>query len=248
MDESACGGRYANEASCQKRQILLYVEGRPIKGLEPESGAPELEGEQFGTLRYHLKRPLGTTDDEKDTREHWADLLGMSLSRDGLSFRRPVTVSVGLDGDAPIDAQKGNFTLLRVRWGRFWFWVVVMAVCFYPFWRLARDSDIIRDRRPVAWKTVGQRFVPQRKPYSLSQTQAAWWFFFVIIGFIFIWLVTGQYDLSPHVLVLLGLGFATAVGATIIDANKRQSPADSADDATSAELNDWLHKKELLEA
>jgi hypothetical protein len=169
----------------------------------------------------------------------------MSLSRDGFNFRRAVTVSVGLDGDAPIDAQKGNFTLLRVRWGRFLFWLVVMAACFYFFWRLARDSDIIRDRRPVAWKTVGPRFVPQRKPYSLSQTQAAWWFFFVIIGFIFIWLVTGQYDLSPQVLVLLGIGFATAVGATIIDANKRQSSADSADDTTSAELNDWLHQKEV---
>jgi hypothetical protein len=50
----------------------------------------------------------------------------------------------------------------------------------------------------------------------------AFWFVLTIGSFLFIWLITDAVDIITNtVLVLLGIGAATALGATIIDANKK---------------------------
>jgi hypothetical protein len=231
----------ANNEPCVERNILLFLEGRPLKGIKPESGAPELVGEN-GTLRYHLQRPPETdADDYADSKEHWADLLGLSLNAESLSPTRDVSLSVGLENQYPVatDITGANkFHLRRVHLLRLLFWILLLFACLYIFWLLAKRSDIIRDRKPVLWK--------QRKPYSLSRTQAAWWFFFVVIGFIFIWLVTGQRDLSPSVLVLLGIGFATSLGSTIIDQNRTNTPLNEGT-AESSDLTTLVQEKQTLE-
>jgi hypothetical protein len=211
-------GSTERRANCQDQEILLFLNGRPIKGLFPESGAPELEANGAGTLRYHLRRYEGTSaaaDAESD--EHWADLLGLDPAgaQWGLT-RQNVNVSVGLENGFPVPTDVTNFRLRRMRG---WFligFVVLAAAILYWLVRLAQESDILRDRRPVLRE--------QRKPYSLAATQAAWWFVLTVMSFVFIWLVTGEYDLSTSVLVLLGIGFGTALGAQIIDRSKGSTP------------------------
>lgn len=223
--------------TCRPQDLLLYLDGRPLKGLLPESGAPKPEE---GTLRFHLQRPgeSAPTQYAADTDEHWADLLGLSL--DDLSLHRDVSVSVGLENEYPIDTRVKNFHLLRMRSGRLYFWSIFFALCLIALVHFARQSDLLRDRKPVLWK--------QRKPYSLSLSQAAWWFVLTAVSFVFIWMVTGQYDLSSSVLVLLGIGFGTALGAAVIDQNKGARPATAAALPGSNELDTLLAKKHEQEA
>ncbi len=224
-------------ATCRPQEVLLYLDGRPLKGLLPESGAPKPEE---GTLRFHLQRPgeAAPTEDAADTDEHWADLLG--LSADDIRLERKISVSVGLENEYPIDTQVKDFRLLRMRRGRLIFWSIFFILCLIALVHLARKSDLLRDRKPVTWK--------QRKPYSLSLTQAAWWFVLTVISFVFIWMVTGQYDLSTSVLVLLGIGFGTALGSVVIDQNKGARPATTAAPHAVDELDTLLARKNEQEA
>lgn len=83
-------------------------------------------------------------------------------------------------------------------------------------WLLANKSDILRDSGP---KPLGI----ERKPFSLARFQMAWWFFWVITSFLFIWLITGAYDIiTASVLGLIGIGAGTALGAAAIDVSKRE--------------------------
>jgi hypothetical protein len=62
------------------------------------------------------------------------------------------------------------------------------------------------------------------KPYSLARAQVAWWFFVILGSFIFILMVTGDYNtITTSSLVLLGIGSGTALGSAMVDANKRES-------------------------
>lgn len=215
---------------CVKKDIMLYLDGRPIEGLKPESGAPKPEE---GSLRYHLLRT-------EDSEEHWADLLGLNLGSGGLSGTRRVAVSVGLEDGYAIDTDVENFNLVRARRWRFIVWAIGILVGLFLLFQLARRSDILRDPDYlVDWG--------QRKPYSLGRVQAAWWFVIIIISFIFIWLVTGQYDLSTTAVVLLGIGLGTALGSTVIDSGKRERAANDVNGNT-AELNTMLAQRKNLEA
>lgn len=245
---------------CHPQEIALYLDGRVIRGLKPESGAPTLDEpsvpqgagakgapqpEKYlnGTLRYHLERAPSTSPDRQENEEHWADLLGLGLLR-GWSLKRQVEVSVGLAGDYPVATDVTRsvtgdlaFRLVRVRTSGLVAWIVGMVILIGILWRLAIQSDILRDRAPVLWG--------QRKPYSLSAFQAAWWMFLIVSSFAFIWIVTGQYDLSGTALVLLGIGLGTGLGATLIDSNKKNETADA--ETSLHELNGLLSEKQALE-
>src|SRR6185369_642987 len=84
------------------------------------------------------------------------------------------------------------------------------------FWWRAIKGNIIRDSNPPE--------PPQgtRKPYSLARVQMAVWFFLVIGSFVFIYLITGDYNtITEQALILIGIGTGTALGAAAIDTNKR---------------------------
>jgi hypothetical protein len=50
----------------------------------------------------------------------------------------------------------------------------------------------------------------------------AFWFYLVIVSFVFIWLINDELDtITDSVLVLLGIGAGTALGAALIDKNKQ---------------------------
>lgn len=155
----------------------------------------------------------------------------------------PVEISVGLSGDYPVLTEvkpKGGahkFSLIRARgiWLAIWF--AITAIIFIGLYFLAKKSNILRDRAPVLWG--------QEKPFSLSAFQAAWWFVIVFLSFIFIWLVTGQYDFSTTALILLSIGLGTTVGANLIDATKRNTNATTADNNDNLKL--LLSDKEKIE-
>jgi hypothetical protein len=82
---------------------------------------------------------------------------------------------------------------------------------------LAKTTGVIRDSGPPLLPAT-------TRPYSLSRTQAAFWFFLVIGSFIFLYLITGDYNtISDQALILIGIGTGTALGAAMIDASKNDT-------------------------
>jgi hypothetical protein len=220
------GKRLLSSSVCRPQEILLYLDGRAIPDLEPESGAPDPEA---GTLRYHLRR-------NEASEEHWADLLGLDATDPSIS-PRVAKLSVGLANEYPIQSDVDQFRLVRIRpvWGVVW--LISTIVLVVVLIHLGRRSDVLRARE------VQVEF-GQRKPYSLGQSQAAWWFVLTVISFLFIWAVTGQHDNLPtEVLILLSIGLGTALGAKVIDKGKEPVSPDE-----RAELRRLLTEKAALDA
>jgi hypothetical protein len=198
--------------NCEKAAIALFVEGREIKALLPESGAPRPEE---GRLSFHIARTA-----ESD--EAWADILGAPPIGSRF-FARPVEISVGLAGSSaePTDITGANrMTFVRIRQVRFFVCTVLLLAFMIAMVLAARKSDMLRDSGPAPPDPADPRR-KLTKAYSLGRLQMAWWFFWVIVSFLFIWQITGATDIvTPSVLALIGIGAGTSLGAAAVDLGK----------------------------
>jgi hypothetical protein len=118
------------------------------------------------------------------------------------------------DGTMLATAGSVEMTLVRTDW-EFWTMLLLFLLAVGFFLYLAVRSDILRDCQAVPEKG-------DRKPFSLSRCQMAWWFFIIFASYMLIWIVVGDRDtLSSSALALLGISSATALGAVSIDASKK---------------------------
>ena len=64
---------------------------------------------------------------------------------------------------------------------------------------------------------------PARLPYNLGRVQMAFWFYLVVTAYLYVWLVTGEYNtLSNSVLALIGISAGTGLAAVFLDKQKVQ--------------------------
>ncbi len=179
--------------------IILFINGMPIKGLQPESC-----DDKAGHVRYHLHRT-----DESD--EVWHKILG-SPHRYG----KPVSLSVGVNEQFPVRSSVTSFQFEAVP--RFWFllFLIIGAVFLVLIFLLCRRTSLIRSgltTQPLA-----------ERPYSLSLFQMVFWFFLVIVAYVFVWMINDELDtITGSVLALIGIGAGTAIGASLIDKNKAET-------------------------
>lgn len=181
-------------------RLILYLDGIAIRGLPPESCTLDT-----GAVRFRLKR----TDDSD---EAWHLLLGRPKS-----FSRPVKVSVGSRDDVsvPSDDTIGLIILPKFE---FYGCFILLFAAFVLFLYLARTGNILRDPNAVPGTGV--------RPYSLARFQMAVWFFLVISAYVFMWMITGELDtITPEVLALMGVSSGTALGASLIDSEKKKGAA-----------------------
>jgi hypothetical protein len=172
--------------------IVMFLDGLPLHQMPPESC-----NQYEGTVRYTLDRIPG--DDEA-----WHRLLG---SPNG--FIRKTRLSVGTDDQFAYPTDVVSFPLKIIPAARFYTFLVLLAISLIAFFQLCRRSTMIR---AAADPLSGTR------PYSLSRFQMAFWFFLVIVGYVFMWLITGELDtITDSVLALMGIGAGTALGAALID-------------------------------
>lgn len=196
------------QTQCRPRDVALYLDGREIPDIKPESGAPIPEKEE---LRYHLSR-------SEKSDEAWADLLGNPPIGAWRRFlRRPTEVSVGLSGEYALKSGVGykgsTFELIRFREGWFYLSTFAVVVLVGMVVRFAQQTTLLRDKGPVTNGAPGD--LP---PYSLGRVQMAFWFVLVVISFVNIWLVTNGWDtINGTVLALIGIGTGTALGSSLID-------------------------------
>jgi hypothetical protein len=184
---------------CQKQEIIMFLDGRPVTGEYPEMIFPE---EQL--VQFHLSRSAGNED-------LWGDLLGHPMG-----FVKPVQVSVGLENGYPLQgAQTFEFIVIH-QWG-FWSCFLLMAAALLSILYLGHRTTLLRASGP-------KRTDNKLHSYSLGRVQMAFWFMLVVTSFLLIWLITGEYStISTSALVLIGIGAGTALGATLVDNSKASS-------------------------
>lgn len=186
--------------------FILYLNGQPLKGV---SGVPHGPVE-YNQVAFKLKR----TDESK---QMWSTLLGKPSFFQNL---RDVTVSVGPPDKPYLFKDVNNPPTMHLRLYYGW-WAAGAAIALLlliaAFVLMARKGWLIRDSNPP--KLEGKL-----KPYSLALSQAAFWFFLVIVSFILIYLVTGDYNtISDQALILMGIGTGTALGAAMVNITKRDT-------------------------
>lgn len=205
-----------SSAGCNQQEIRLFINGRMIKNITPISGAPQIDSSgKYGELQYRLER---NTDND----DAWTDLLGAPKVGSGKFFIHPVTISVGLENGYAIPAQPQNFEVVRIK--KTWFWICFICLGIYLFFiiRLARHRGLLRDRS-INLSVLG--IVPNNSmlPYSLGRFQMAFWFTLIISSFLFIWLITGSYDIiTSSILALIGISVGTSLSAAVIDNSKAE--------------------------
>jgi hypothetical protein len=187
------------------RKLVLYLNGRPLKGLYPEQ-----INLSENKLLFHLQRT-------QDSKQVWADLFHEPV------LRRPVTVSAGLADQMPFDTafdddNRLGLIIIPKFFGVLSLAAILIAVVLFVY--LAKTTDIIRCSGP-------QPGAGQRKPYSLERAQTAFWFLLVSLAFLCLWLVTGDTNtLTPSVLGLIGISSATTLVANAMKRPKTDQGVD----------------------
>ena len=196
--------------------IVLYINGMALKGLKPESCDLKL-----GHVRYLLRR----TDDSDET---WHRIVGSPHH-----YLKRVSISVGHDQQFSIRSSVDDFDFEVIPRGQFFVFIGLTVLFGIFVIMLARRTSIIRS---------GSASLPTpQRPYSLSLFQMAFWFFLVIVAYVFMWLINDELDtITESVLALIGIGAATAIGATMIDKTKSETAPEAAGGASRGFIRDVL--------
>ncbi|HJT28013.1 MAG TPA: hypothetical protein VJ784_11430 [Pyrinomonadaceae bacterium] len=203
------------EQQLDPSKYVLFLDDIEMKKLHPTLG-PNRE------LHFQLRRNV-------DTQDAWLNFLGHPSDS-----TKPVTASVGMEGKPPIPGK--SFTLRLYNRKLLYVASVLFIAALIGFIVAACYTTIIRDSGPPT-PDGG----PLKRPFSLGRAQMAWWFFIILGSFLFIALVTWDVNtISSSSLVLMGIGAGTALGAAMVDANKRQN--------SNSDLNTLKPKEAQLEA
>ncbi|HEV7427297.1 MAG TPA: hypothetical protein VGQ46_13105 [Thermoanaerobaculia bacterium] len=184
-----------HQAEAQQQTITLFIEGLDT-GIEP-SGI-DIES---GTITFELTR-------NAKNKHIWRQFLYDPLFDPDATMR----ISAGIGGDRPLPRATSANMSLRLKklyvdsWTMIWLALLIaVAIALLVY---ARRSDMLRD---------GPSVDGVYQPYSLARVQMAWWFFLLVVGYVFIWLVTGEADsIAPSLLGLVGISAATALASVAV--------------------------------
>jgi hypothetical protein len=169
--------------------FVLYLDGHPV-AYGADRGLTDVAASELG---FFLTRT-------EATKSAWIALLGGPTS-----LHRSVQVNVGYGGSSSVFATTGasavaDLTLVRP-WGLV-FGVVFLVLLVAALVMIGRASDLLRDNQPTDFGGAKDA-AKLRRPFSLAQSQMAWWFSLVIGAYIFLFLITGDVNtLTAQALVL----------------------------------------------
>lgn len=206
---------YLNGDETKCEGFVLFLDEVAIDGSSPESCDP-----YRGEVRFLLDRT-----DKSDAAWH-------ALLAEPVGFSKEVSVSVGPKGRLSFETDVNEFELVVVPAVEFYGFLATVALALAGLFRLGRRTTLLRSSSPGT--ALGMQ-----APYSLARFQLAFWSFLVIAAYVFIWMITEELDtITGSVLVLLGIGSATALGAAMIDQGTPAAPGTAesapATDAASA--------------
>lgn len=185
---------------CAAKSVVLFLNGLPMTGITPKPPSNPAAKK----LNFTLNRASASL-------ATWLPILSRPAGA------RPVTVSVGFADGFAMSGTAGTLPVLNfsiVPTGRLIAWAAIFVALAALFLGLAKRTNIVRDPTPA---NPGARGT-----YSLSRSQAAWWFFIILAAYLFIGIVTQDFSDSFNgtALTLLGIGAGTLIGSATIDAQK----------------------------
>lgn len=209
-------------------KLILYADGIPLKGMQ-SSYFSELSIQDVNDATKiwpdSLEIPFLFKKDSTN-KEAWNSLFRMaSWNQNRISFK----LSAGWSGMFPLNYAKGlkpNTKLTLFFYEPKVFYILLfLYVCFIcVFIVVCHKTGLIRDPDEIN-HTHG--------PYSLAQTQLAFWTVIVIGGFIYLILLTGLSDsLNDSILMLLGISGGTTGVAGFIDYYKKRGDNPASSSAT----------------
>jgi len=136
----------------------------------------------------------------------WSKLIGQ-LSWGTWGARVPVHIGAGTNAGDFANATQTPVQLTMVDPWAFILGVGSLLAAVAALYFAAQISAILRDGDATT-------------TYSLARVQMAFWLYLITAAFVFIWLVTGDYNgvLTPQSLTLLGISGTTALMAISVDA------------------------------
>jgi len=192
------------------KQVRLFINSMEIDGSVPIGW--QINGD-VADVKFLLQRNAANN-------KTWNTLLGYpQIGKE--FFDLPVIVSIGFTGKSPLATTMKVFQFVRI--DPWWMTGCLMLLIAY-FWillRCARRTPMFRDA-PADLTPLGITGLEAGSaPFSLGKLQMAFWFSIVLSSYLFIWLITDNYELiNSGTLVLIGIGAGTALGAVSIDTNK----------------------------
>jgi hypothetical protein len=206
--------------------FVLYLDGHAV-ATGADRGLSDISDNQVG---FWLQR-------NGDNMSSWTALLGSPTQ-----LQKTVQVDVGVGNPnkllATANGQPLQATLTLVRpWGLL-FGLLFLAFLLLALVKIGRGSDLLRDGQPVNFG-AGLDAAQLRRPFSLAQSQMAWWFVLVFGAYIFLFLITGDINtLTTQALTLMGIGTGTALGASLVESTKT--------DAVQKQFTDLLTRIDQL--
>jgi hypothetical protein len=202
-----------------RSDLILYADGFPLKGITSTYFSQMSAQDAKDTLKiwpvqmwipFMFKR-------DSTTKDAWNSLFRLAhWNKNQISFN----VSLGWAGMFPLSNinEKLNTRVTLLFYYTQIFWVLLflyfVLICYFIWF--CHSSGLIRDPDLIDKNKMG--------PYSLSQTQLAFWTVIIIGGFIYLIILTGLCDsLNDSCLLLLGISGGTTGIASFIDYYKKQS-------------------------
>lgn len=196
------GGNCPDAATLSR--AVLWIGGYPSK-LRPQYCQVAADGQsQVGFLM-----PAELDNEQTGIeREIW---LGSPWQDMGRRFLRHFSFRLEIPGTAMAPVS-GTFKLQVLQPWRVIVGSIFIAMLGWAMLLLGRRSSMLRDR---------QSAVVQQACFSLARVQMAWWFFVVLAAYCWLWIAAEDMPaISAQAMGLLGLGSATGLTASGVDASK----------------------------
>lgn len=199
---------FLNERPTDQSKLILYAEGVQLKGISSDlfNGV----GKSITQLPDSIWIPFKLVRDTT-TKAAWDCLY--RVARWNKTHLR-VHVSVGWEGMFPVKVSTknyGNSEIMIVffeQWA-FFAWLLLYAIIVGAFVVLAIKSNMLRDC--------------DNGPYSLAQTQLAFWTILIIGSFIYTLILTDiASSINSSILFLLGISITTNGTAVYMDYYKKK--------------------------
>jgi hypothetical protein len=194
--------------------FVLFVDGRAIKD------APmRLVGPTGKVLEARLEYTIAS-------RKEW--LAAFEPIQKDWRIRGPVRIGVGYPSGPEAPWARGPAMLQFEPYTRLRFVATAVGIATtlaLLVWLTFRHG-LLRDVSAPSKLPVG------RRPFSLGRAQAAAWFFTVFASFLYVRLVTGNFEnvLNAQALFLLALSIATQAGARMVDTSRREGTQNALDE------------------
>jgi hypothetical protein len=187
-----------------KPTLHLFLNGLELKGA---AGAPVDRNKNL--VMFDVVRIA-------DDAAVWTKIIGRLEWWWTWGARVPVHVGVGTDKDGEFNnaIQTPPLQLIMVDPWSLLFGALTFVVAVWALVCAAQTSAILRDGN-------------ESSPFSLARVQMAFWLYLITAAFVFIWLVTGDYNgvLTSQSLTLLGISTSTALMAISVDRAAGQAEA-----------------------